>query len=135
MSFVHPLALLLLLPAAGLVAWLYLGRGPTGLRLPGHWRRTIDAAMQPFMAARVISQNRLPLVFWAVVWSLLVLALARPVIEAGTPDRYGNLSGRVIALDLGAGMDVEGQRLMAYRIFDASPNTPTALINTFKWTC
>lgn len=128
MSFVFPYALFLLLPAIAVVLWLYLGRGPTGMRLPGHWRRAIDEAMQPFMAARVISQNRLPIVFWMAVWSLLVLAVARPVIESGSPDEYGNLAGRVIALDLGAGMDVEGQRLMAYRIFDASPKTPTALV-------
>lgn len=128
MTIANPLALLLLLPAAVLVAWLYIGRGPSGLRLPGHWHRAIADVMQPFMAERVISQNRVPILFWLAVWTLLVLSLARPVIHAGAPTEYGNLAGRVIALDLGTGMDVEGQRLMAYRIFDAAPKTPTALV-------
>ena len=128
MTITNPLALLLLLPAIALVLWLYIGRGPTGLRLPGHWHRAIASVMQPFMAERVISQNRMPILFWVAVWTLLVLGLARPVINAGAPTDYGNLAGRVIAMDLGAGMDIEGQRLMAYRIFDAAPKTPTALV-------
>ena len=128
MSITHPLALLLLLPAAALVLWLYIGRGPSGLRLPGHWHRAIADVMQPFMAGRVISQNRMPILFWLAVWTLLVLSLARPVINSGAPMDYGNLAGRVIAMDLGAGMDIEGQRLMAYRIFDSAPKTPTALV-------
>jgi len=128
MSFAYPLALLLLLPPVAFFVWLRVFYGKSGLTLPGHWRRTIDGAMQPFMAGRVVSENALPLLFWAGLWTLLVLALARPVIGSDKPEDYGNVAGRVIALDLGAGMDIEGQRLLAYRIFDAAPHTPTALV-------
>lgn len=128
MSFVSPLALVLLLPAAGLVAWFLLGGGQAAIRLPGHWHRVIDTAMRPFMARRVLSRNRLPIVFWLTLWTLLVLALARPELDFGAPAAYGNLGGRVIVIDLGAGMDVERQRLLAYRLIDASPQTPTALV-------
>ena len=128
MSFAHPFAFLLLLPACGLVAWLMLWRGQAAMGLPGHWHRVIDTAMQSFMARRVVSQTRLPVMLWLVIWILLVLALARPILDAGDPTPSGNLAGRVIALDLGAGVDTERQRLIAYRILDAAPMTPTAVV-------
>jgi hypothetical protein len=128
MSFVNPLALLLLLPAAGLLAWHVLWGGRQVMRLPGRWHRIIEATMRPFMAQRVISQQRLPLTFWFVIWTLLVLALARPVLDFGAPAAYANLAGRVIAIDLGAGVDVGQQRLLAYRILDAAPQIPSALV-------
>ena len=87
MTVAEPLALLLLLPALALVAWLYIGRGPSGMRLPGHWHRAIAGVMQPFMAGRVISRNRMPILFWVAVSALLVLGLARPVVHAGAPAR------------------------------------------------
>ena len=128
MSFAQPFAFLLLLPAFGLVAWLTLWRGQAGMGLPGHWHRAIDTAMQAFMAGRVVSQTRLPVVLWLAIWTLLVLALARPFLDSGDPDPSGNLAGRVIALDLGAGVDAERQRVIAYRILDAAPTTPTAVV-------
>jgi hypothetical protein len=128
MSFVHPFALLLLLPALSLVAWLTLWRGQAVMRLPGHWHRIIDMTMQSFMAKQVVSQNRLPLLFWLTIWTLMVLGLARPILDFGEPTAYGNLAGRVIALDIGAGIDVDRQRLIAYRIVDAAPTVPTALV-------
>lgn len=128
MTLVYPYALLLLLPALGLAAWLMLWRGQAALRLPGHWHRTIEGALQPFMARQVVSQNRLPLLMWIALWTLLVLALARPILDHGAPASYGNLAGRVIALDLGAGADIDHQRSVAYRILDAAPTVPTALV-------
>ncbi len=128
MSFANPLALLLLLPAAALIIWLAIVRGRGMTRLPGHWHRTIDAAMRPLMVQQVVSQTRLPLVFWLLVWTLLVLGLSRPVLDSGAPAAYGNLAGRVIAIDLGAGIDIERQRQLTYRIMDAAPMTPTALV-------
>ena len=128
MSFVFPAALLLFLPALALAAWIVLWRGPAALRLPGHWHRVIETRMQPFMARQVASQNRIPWVFWLAIWSLLVLGLARPVLDFGAPEPYGNLAGRVIALDLGAETDLERQKLLVYRILDAAPATPTALV-------
>ncbi len=128
MSLVNPLALLLLLPAFALVGWLTLWRSQAAMSLPGHWHRIIDAPMQAFMAQQVVSQNRLPVVLWLAIWTLLVLGLARPILDLGEPTTYGNLAGRVIALDLGADVDVESQRLIAYRILDAAPTMPTALV-------
>ena len=79
MSFVEPFALLLLLPAAALAAWLALTPHAGSLALPGHWHRVIEAGMQRFMAAQVLSRNRVPWLFWLVTWTLIVLGLARPV--------------------------------------------------------
>ncbi len=128
MSFAEPRALLLLVPAITLVAWLTLRQGQAVMSLPGHWRRIIDTTMQPFMAQRVVSQIRLPVVLWSATWALLVLCLARPILDIGEPTEYGNLAGRVIALDIGAGRDIERQRLIAFRILDAAPSVPTALV-------
>lgn len=128
MSFVTPSALLLMLPALALMGWILLWRGSDALRLPGHWHRLIDPVMQPFMARQVVSPNRMPWVFWLAVWTLLVLGLARPVIGWAAPSDFGNLAGRVIALDMGAGVPVERQKLLVYRIIEASPATPTALV-------
>lgn len=128
MSIVHPLAFLLLLPVLGVLAWLKFWRGEVAMRLPGQWRQIIGKAMQSFMAKRVVSQNQLPIWFWLAIWTLLVLALARPIFDLGKPAPYGNLAGRVIALDLGAGIDVDRHRLLVDRLLDAAPEMPTSLV-------
>ena len=128
MSLIHPWALLLLLPALALMAWLTLWHGQAVMRLPGHWHRIIDITMQSFMAKQVVSRNRLPLLFWSAIWALMVLGLARPILDIGEPADYGNLAGRVIALDVGAGKTIDRQRLIAYRILAAAPTVPTALV-------
>lgn len=128
MSFVHPEALLLFVPAALLAAWILFWRGPSSLRLPGHWHRVIDPEMHGFMARQVASPTRLPWAFWLAIWALMVLGLARPVLDSGAPAPYGNLAGRVIAMDLGAAVPLEEQKRLVYRILDAAPATPTALV-------
>lgn len=128
MSLLHPIALLLLLPALGALAWLRFWRGEAAMTLPGGWRQTIERAMQDFMARRVVAQRRLPVWFWLAIWTLLVLALARPMLDLGKPLPYGNLAGRVIALDLGAGIPVDRQRLLVDRLLDAAPEIPTSLV-------
>ncbi|MGI9492277.1 MAG: hypothetical protein ACR2QF_07770 [Geminicoccaceae bacterium] len=128
MSIIHPLAFLLLLPALGVLAWLKFWRGEAALRLPGAWRQIVQKAMQSFMAERVVSQSRLPIWFWLAIWTFLVLALARPILDLGKPVPYSNLAGRVIAIDLGAGLNVDRQRLMVDRLLDAAPTMPTALV-------
>ena len=128
MSVVHPLAFLLLLPALAVLAWLKWWRGEAAMRLPGQWRRTVQKAMHSFMAERVVAQSRLPVWFWLSIWTLLVLALACPILDLGKPVPYSNLAGRVIAIDLGAGVDVDRQRLMVDRLLDAAPTMPTALV-------
>lgn len=128
MSILNPFALLLLLPALGVLVWLKFWRGEVAMSLPGQWRRMIERTMQSFMAKRVTSQNRLPIWFWLALWTLLVLVLARPILDLGKPVPYGNLAGRVIALDLGAGLDIDRQRLLVDRFLDAAPETPTSLV-------
>ena len=56
------------------------------------------------------------------------LGLARPVLDSGAPNDYGNLAGRVIAMDVGAATPLEEQKLLVYRILEAAPATPTALV-------
>ncbi len=128
MTLAQPFALLLLLPAAGLAVWLRFGRGAAGPDLPGHWNRIVDPKMRSFMAGRVVALRRRPVGFWCTLWALLVLALARPVLDFPGPPAAGNLVGRVIALDLGTHGEVERQRLLAYRLLDAAPDVPTAVV-------
>lgn len=128
MKFVTPEALFLMLPALAVVAWIVFWRGTDALRLPGHWHRVIEPAMQPFMARQVVSPNRVPWVFWLAIWTLLVLGLARPMIGSATPSDFGNLAGRVVVLDMGSSVPVERQKLLVYRMIEASPATPTAVI-------
>lgn len=128
MSIVHPLAFLLLLPGLGVLAWLKFWHGEAAMRLPGQWRQIVGKAMQSFMAKRVVSRNQWPILFWLAIWTLLVLALARPIFDLGKPVPYGNLAGRVIALDLGAGIDVDRHRLLVDRLLDAAPEMPTSLV-------
>jgi hypothetical protein len=128
MSIVHPVAFFLLLPALGVLAWLRFWRGEAAMALPGQWRQAVGKAMQAFMAKRVVSQNRLPVWLWLSIWTLLILALARPILDLGKPVPYGNLAGRVIALDLGAGVAIDRQYRLVNRLLDLAPEMPTSLV-------
>lgn len=128
MSLVQPLALLLLIPALGALAWIKYGRGAALLGLPGDWHFAIDKTLRSFMAQRILLGAASPIVWLGAIWVLAVLALARPTYEVDEPANYSNLAGRVIALDLGAGADIHGQRLAVSKLLDQSPGVPTALV-------
>ena len=128
MTFGAPLLLLLLLPLAA-IFWLTRRRGGLLLsHLPGHWDRIVEPGLRAFLARRIPERSKGQLTLCLAISVLLVLALARPGIETEDSADYGNLSGRVIVLDLGAGIDVRDQRLFAQRLLEASPGVPAAVV-------
>ena len=125
----HPLALLLLLPALVLALSPRAARAFVPAGLPGDWAKVIVPELRPLAAGGTPEVARdgalaVPL----AIWCLLVLALAGPGIESGTRQGFGNLAGRVIVLDLGAGADVTAQRVAANRLLDLAPEVPTAIV-------
>ena len=123
----HPLALLLLLPTAGLI-WLMRRGGRHLARLPGDWERLVTPALRGVLA-RSASQGSTPQVAAVfALWLLLVFAIAGPAVEVDDLDDFANIAGRVIAFDLGGGADIHSQRLMAATLLDATPEIPTALV-------
>lgn len=128
MTFGAPLLLLLLLPLAA-VFWLTRRRGGLLLsQLPGHWDRMVEPGLRAFLARRIPERGGRQLKLCLAIAALLVLALARPGFEPEEAADYGNLSGRVIVLDLGAGIDIRGQRLFAQRLLEESPGVPAAVV-------
>ena len=128
MTFGAPLLLLLLLPLAA-VFWLTRRRGGLLLsHLPGHWDRIVEPGLRAFLARRLPERGGGQLNLCLAIAALLVLALARPGLETDEAADYGNLSGRVIVLDLGAGIDVRDQRLFAQGLLEASPGVPAAVV-------
>ena len=128
MSFDAPAALLLLCPLV-LSSFLIRGRGGATLAgLPGHWNRLVEPALRRFLARRIPERRADQFGLCLAICMLLVIALAAPHIESDQPGAYGNLSGRVIVLDLGAGIDVRDQRLVAQRLVEASPRIPAAIV-------
>lgn len=121
----HPLALLLLLPGAALL-WLHRRRGAVGL--PGDWARLIERPLRSFVAGRAVLRAGASVTLPVVIWGLLVLAIARPGIALGTGPEFTNIAGRVIALDLGAGVDINRQRHAAAQVLEMDPGMPTALV-------
>lgn len=128
MSLAAPWALLLLLPALGALIWLQLQSRVGLTRLPGHWNRVIEPALQPFMARYAVAESQPPIGLMLAIWTLLVLALAQPSINTGEASDYANLAGRVIVLDLGAGADIHTQRLAVIRLIEDAPDVPTAIV-------
>ncbi|WP_089719659.1 VWA domain-containing protein [Candidatus Entotheonella palauensis] len=128
MSLATPWTLLLLVPALGALIWLKTGSSSGAARLPGHWHRVIEPALQPFMARYTIAESRPPIWLMLSIWTLLVLALAQPSIDTGTATDYANLAGRVMVLDLGAGADIHNQRLAVIRLIEDAPEVPTAIV-------
>lgn len=128
MTFAAPSTLLLVVPLAlaGLFVWL---RGDLLVSaLPGQWNRIVAPGLRRFLAQRMPERRRGQLGLCLTIAALLVVALARPGIEAGGAPTYGNLSGRVLVLDLGADGDVRDQRLFARRLFEQSLGIPTAIV-------
>ncbi len=128
MSLTAPWALLLLVPALGAWLWLHLQTHTGPMRLPGHWNRLIEPALQPFMARYALAASRPPVGLIVAIWALLVLALAQPSIDTGEAPDYANLVGRAIVLDLGAGADIHHQRLAVIRLIEDAPDVPTAIV-------
>ncbi len=128
MTFDVPAALLLLVPL--ILSSLLVRRGGTWSLsgMPGHWDRIVEPALRRFLARRNPERRASQFGTCLAIAMILVIALAGPGIEVGQPKLYGNLSGRVIVLDLGAGIDVRDQRLLAQRLVEGSPKVPAAIV-------
>ena len=124
-ALAHPLALLLLVPGA-LALWLWRTRRLAGL--PGDWAHVIDRPLQGYVAGRAVLRGGASLALPLAIWALLTFAATRPSIQIAAGPEFTNIAGRVIALDLGAGLDINHQRNAAARILDQSPGIPTALV-------
>lgn len=128
MSFGLPIALLLLLPltAAGVLIWQ---RGDVAVAaLPGHWRRVVEPRLRAYLG-RGIAEGRNPqLTLCLAVLAVLVVALARPALDSAQAPDYGNLTGRVVVLDLSGAANVTDERLFVQRLIEESPEVPTALV-------
>ena len=129
MSVVNPWLLALLAPLAA-VLFLAFNR-PAVLvgRLPGHWRRLVDPTLHAYMSHRVAGRNDRQLVLCVAIGAALVLALARPVLDAETPADYANFAARAIVIDMDMDADdLAGARLAARRLAGDHPWRSHAII-------
>lgn len=126
MSFVAPLALILIPPLA-LMAWLLVGgRVRLADRLPGAWNGLVDGRLKRYLADRAGNRrNHAPFLMLGLV-AVIVLAIARPGFHgAGQPDLTG-IAGRVVILD--ASTDISQQAVFLRELEEANPSLPTAVV-------
>ncbi|MDP6012256.1 MAG: hypothetical protein QF629_01735 [Alphaproteobacteria bacterium] len=128
MILIHPLALLLLLPAVAMVTW-HTRRGASRFsRLPGDWERLVTPLLRGIVA-RGASEGKAPHRFVLLaLWTLLVIAIARPAWQVEAGGEFANIAGRVIAIDLGGDADIYSQRFAANTLIEALPDVPTAIV-------
>ena len=126
MSFAVPLALLLLAPLGGLL-YLVRTQGAGGFsRLPRAWHRVVVPSLREYLAQRSkLGRAGIPAVCF-VVAALVILALARPGVDADDTDAYATLAGRVIILDVGS--DLARHRHFMETLHRAGTGIATAVI-------
>jgi len=128
MMISYPLFLLLIVPAIAAFAWLSR-RGDLYLaRLPGDWERLVKPPLRRFVGREATQGGTPQLLSFLVLWVVLVTAISRPVWKLEDAPNLPNISGRVIAMDLGGVTDTHGQRLAAATLIDSAPYIPTALV-------
>lgn len=132
MTLAFPAALLLLLPMG--VGAVLLWRGGASLvgGLPGDWDRLVDPALRAYLALGVAGRERSQILLAGSAAVAIVLALARPIVPFSTEPDYGNFVGRVLVMDMVAGVDPAPQRVLAERLIAGSPEIPTALVATTR---
>ncbi|MEM7270503.1 MAG: VWA domain-containing protein [Pseudomonadota bacterium] len=126
MSVIFPIALVLLLPLAAL-AWAMTRSDVVGAgRLPGAWERLISPPLRSYIADRAaIVKSAAPTLCLAIA-ALIAVALARPGLITETKPDYANIVGRVVVIDVAAGLPP--QTVYVNALLEASPHIPTALI-------
>lgn len=130
MTFAHPFVLLLLVPLAlGLLLAQDRRAVPAG-RLPGGWRRLVAPDLHDYLGRGL--RDRTPgMVRWCCgLAAILVIALARPVIESTDRPAWANLAGRVVVIDMSAASALPEHRLRAAAIVESSMPVPVALVAT-----
>ncbi len=123
-----PTWLLLLVPMVVMLVWTRMRHRRWSNPLPGAWHRAIAPELHAAMSRSIVggSPSRWPLL--AIVWVLLVLALAQPVLESEhDPDRV-DVAGRSFVLDLSKEYGLTTQKALVARLLDVDPDVPVALV-------
>ncbi|MFK7885836.1 MAG: VWA domain-containing protein [Gammaproteobacteria bacterium] len=95
---------LIALPAGLLLLWWYRSRRLSA----GRWRDVVDEALQPYVLTGGADKSSRWLSLWqALVFSVLVLALAGPVRDRLPQPVYRDNSALIIALDLSRSMNAQ----------------------------
>jgi hypothetical protein len=126
MSFVTPLALLLLLPLCGLLLLVRHSGAAMAHRLPGAWQSVVAPGLRRYLALRSkLGRAGAPILCFGVA-GLLVLALSRPGLDAPSDDAFSTLAGRVVIIDVGS--DLARHRQILEDLHRADPAVSTALV-------
>ena len=126
-SLDQPLWLVLPL-AAGLLAWR-VSLAPRRTGLPGDWPKVIETPLHEHSARNVKSDGQQGVLPWLVAISCLIsLALTNPRLDQDGKPAIANMAGRVILVDLGAGIDPVAQRLAIAELLNGDEGMPTALM-------
>lgn len=133
MTLLTPIAMLLLLPFTAFCLWYLQQSNRVGAMLPGSWRLVTTPSLRQFMQRRLKSGDDKSIIVAAVCSLLVIATLAHPVIAIDTAPP-ANFTGRVVVLDMSAGIDVEAQRFFADSLLvnqsgnDAASATATGLV-------
>lgn len=126
MSFATPLALILLVPLLVLLVLSATRSHGWAGRLPGTWDRVVAPTLKRHVAVHSnLGKAGAPVLAIGLA-ALVVLALARPGVDADDPRDIVTLGGRVIVLDVGE--DLAGHQLFIDALHDADPAIATAII-------
>ncbi len=130
MTFTHPFVLMLLVPLALALLLAQDHRAVLAGRLPGGWRRLVAPGLHDYLG-RGLRDQAPGMVRWCCgLAAILVIALARPVIESAEQPAWANLAGRVVVIDMSAASALPGHRLRAAAIVESSMPVPVALVAT-----
>lgn len=111
-----------------LVAERFLLAGPRA-GLPGAWRQLVGPDMRALAAAQVrATHDRLGGATIALLWLVLGLALAEPVLKSQPAVSVSNLAGRVVVVDLSDPAGADAVRSMATAISARAVGMPVAVI-------
>ena len=122
MSFIAPLALLLIVPFAALFFLCQSPRFNVAAHLPGAWARVVAPEFRRAIMAQ--SQRKgLPQLLTFLAGVLLIIALARPGVDLGEPEDFASLGGRVVVIDVGG--DLARHRQFIGALKQADPVTAT----------
>lgn len=127
MSFAHP-HVLLLLPVLALLAAMALRNPFVRSGLPGSWKRVIAPDLAGYLAAQSGGHGGARVWVFAPIAVLLVIALARPLIDLSERTGHAAFAGRVIVLDLPRGAEAGQTRSLATDLLDRSDGIATAII-------
>lgn len=126
MSFVAPLAFLLLIPMVVLIWLSRTSRFNIGARLPGAWARVVAPRFRGIVASQSDLAAASSPALSIVLGALIITAITRPGLDVREPEDFATLGGRVVVLDVGADLAHHWQFLDA--LHQADPATAMAVV-------